>query len=53
MLQSFGANVVARGGSATVLPAAQLEAARISVPGDFRPRPFSSSPPASARASPS
>ena len=35
MLQSFGANVVARGGSATVLPAAQLEAARISVPGDF------------------
>ena len=40
MLQSFGANVVARGGSATVLPAAQLEAARISVPGDFSSAAF-------------
>jgi 3-phosphoshikimate 1-carboxyvinyltransferase len=40
MLQSFGANVVARGGSATVLPAAQLEATRISVPGDFSSAAF-------------
>jgi 3-phosphoshikimate 1-carboxyvinyltransferase len=40
MLQSFGANVVARGGSATVLPAAQLAAARISVPGDFSSAAF-------------
>jgi 3-phosphoshikimate 1-carboxyvinyltransferase len=40
MLQSFGANVVARGGSATVLPAAQLEAVRISVPGDFSSAAF-------------
>jgi 3-phosphoshikimate 1-carboxyvinyltransferase len=40
MLQSFGANVIARGGSATVLPAAQLEAARISVPGDFSSAAF-------------
>jgi 3-phosphoshikimate 1-carboxyvinyltransferase len=40
MLQSFGANIVARGGSATVLPAAQLEATRISVPGDFSSAAF-------------
>jgi 3-phosphoshikimate 1-carboxyvinyltransferase len=40
MLQSFGANVVARGGSATVLPAAQLEATRISIPGDFSSAAF-------------
>ena len=40
MLQSFGANVAARGGTATVLPAAQLEAARISVPGDFSSAAF-------------
>jgi 3-phosphoshikimate 1-carboxyvinyltransferase len=40
MLQSFGANVVARGGSATVLPAAQLAAARITVPGDFSSAAF-------------
>jgi 3-phosphoshikimate 1-carboxyvinyltransferase len=40
MLQSFGANVAARGGTATVLPAAQLEAVRISVPGDFSSAAF-------------
>jgi len=40
MLQSFGANIIARGGSATVLPAAQLEATRISVPGDFSSAAF-------------
>jgi len=40
MLQSFGANIVARGGSATVLPAAQLDATRISVPGDFSSAAF-------------
>ena len=40
MLQSFGANVVARGGTATVLPAAQLEATRIGVPGDFSSAAF-------------
>lgn len=40
MLQSFGATVVARGDSATVWPAAQLEATRISVPGDFSSAAF-------------
>ena len=40
MLPSFGANIIARGGSATVLPAAQLEATRISVPGDFSSAAF-------------
>ena len=40
MMQSFGADVVARGGSVTVRPAARLEAADIAVPGDFSSAAF-------------
>jgi 3-phosphoshikimate 1-carboxyvinyltransferase len=40
MLQTFGCEVVARDGRATVRPPARLEAARISVPGDFSSAAF-------------
>jgi len=40
MLQSFGCEVRARGGVATVRPPGQLQAARISVPGDFSSAAF-------------
>jgi 3-phosphoshikimate 1-carboxyvinyltransferase len=40
MLQSFGVDVVARGGTATLQPPARLEAARIEVPGDFSSAAF-------------
>lgn len=40
MLQSFGVDVVARGGTATLQPPARLEAARIVVPGDFSSAAF-------------
>jgi len=40
MLQSFGVDVVARGGTATLRPPARLEAARIEVPGDFSSAAF-------------
>ena len=40
MLQTFGCEVVARGGIATVRPPARLEGARISVPGDFSSAAF-------------
>jgi 3-phosphoshikimate 1-carboxyvinyltransferase len=40
MLQSFGCEVRARGGVATVRPPAQLQAASISVPGDFSSAAF-------------
>jgi 3-phosphoshikimate 1-carboxyvinyltransferase len=40
MLQSFGCEVRARGGMATVHPPRQLQAARISVPGDFSSAAF-------------
>jgi len=38
MLQSFGVEVIARGGRVTVRPPLQLEATRIAVPGDSRRR---------------
>jgi 3-phosphoshikimate 1-carboxyvinyltransferase len=40
MLQSFGVEVSARGGSATVRPPERLEAASIAVPGDFSSAAF-------------
>lgn len=40
MLQTFGCDVVARGGSATVRPPVKLEAASVSVPGDFSSAAF-------------
>jgi len=40
MLQTFGCEVVARGGRATVRPPARLEGTRISVPGDFSSAAF-------------
>jgi len=40
MLQSFGVDVRARGGTVTVRPPAQLEATRIAVPGDFSSAAF-------------
>jgi 3-phosphoshikimate 1-carboxyvinyltransferase len=40
MLQSFGVDVIARGGSATLHPPARLEAARVEVPGDFSSAAF-------------
>ena len=40
MMQSFGAEVVARGGAVTVRPAAALAAADIAVPGDFSSAAF-------------
>ena len=40
MLQSFGVDVTARGGVVTVRPPRQLQAARISVPGDFSSAAF-------------
>ena len=40
MMQSFGAEVVARGGTVTVRPAAALAAADIAVPGDFSSAAF-------------
>ena len=40
MLQSFGVDVVARGGTATLQPPARLEPARIVVPGDFSSAAF-------------
>jgi 3-phosphoshikimate 1-carboxyvinyltransferase len=40
MLQSFGVEVTARGGRATVRPPGRLEAARIAVPGDFSSAAF-------------
>jgi 3-phosphoshikimate 1-carboxyvinyltransferase len=40
MLQGFGVEVVARGGTATLRPPARLEAARIAVPGDFSSAAF-------------
>ncbi|RPI14819.1 MAG: 3-phosphoshikimate 1-carboxyvinyltransferase, partial [Lysobacterales bacterium] len=40
MLQAFGVEVSARGGVATVRPPRRLEAARISVPGDFSSAAF-------------
>ena len=40
MLQAFGVDVVARGGSATLRRPARLEATRIEVPGDFSSAAF-------------
>jgi 3-phosphoshikimate 1-carboxyvinyltransferase len=40
MLQVFGVEVSARGGTATLRPPARLEAARIKVPGDFSSAAF-------------
>ena len=40
MMQSFGAEVIARGGTVTVRPAAALAAADIAVPGDFSSAAF-------------
>ena len=40
MMQSFGVDVVARGGTVTVRPPRQLEAADIAVPGDFSSAAF-------------
>ena len=40
MLQSFGVEVIARGGRVTVRPPLQLEATRIAVPGDFSSAAF-------------
>jgi 3-phosphoshikimate 1-carboxyvinyltransferase len=40
MLQSFGVEVVARGGTVTLQPPTRLEAARIEVPGDFSSAAF-------------
>jgi len=40
MLQTFGCEVVARGGIATVRPPTRLEGTRISVPGDFSSAAF-------------
>jgi len=40
MLQSFGVEVIARGGRVTVRPPLQLEATRIAVPGDFSSSAF-------------
>jgi 3-phosphoshikimate 1-carboxyvinyltransferase len=40
MLQGFGVEVAARGGTATLRPPARLEAARIAVPGDFSSAAF-------------
>jgi len=40
MLQSFGAEVIARGGTVTVRPSHQLEATSIAVPGDFSSAAF-------------
>jgi 3-phosphoshikimate 1-carboxyvinyltransferase len=40
MLQSFGAEVIARGGTVTVRPPRQLEATSIAVPGDFSSAAF-------------
>jgi 3-phosphoshikimate 1-carboxyvinyltransferase len=40
MLQSFGVDVTARGGVVTVRPPRQLQAARITVPGDFSSAAF-------------
>jgi 3-phosphoshikimate 1-carboxyvinyltransferase len=40
MLQGFGAEVVARGGTVTVRPPQRLEAADIAVPGDFSSAAF-------------
>jgi 3-phosphoshikimate 1-carboxyvinyltransferase len=40
MLQSFGVEVLARGGTVTVRPPARLEASSIAVPGDFSSAAF-------------
>jgi len=40
MLQGFGAEVLARGGTVTVRPPARLEAADVAVPGDFSSAAF-------------
>jgi 3-phosphoshikimate 1-carboxyvinyltransferase len=40
MLQGFGAEVIARGGTVTVRPPARLEATSIAVPGDFSSAAF-------------
>jgi len=40
MLQAFGCEVAARGGTVTLHPPARLEAARIAVPGDFSSAAF-------------
>jgi 3-phosphoshikimate 1-carboxyvinyltransferase len=40
MLQAFGVEVLARGGIATLRPPAQLQATRVSVPGDFSSAAF-------------
>jgi len=40
MLQSFGVDIAARGGTATLRPPARLEGTRIAVPGDFSSAAF-------------